>query len=35
MKSMRPFLMFEGNAEAAMNLYVAVFPGAAILEIAR
>ena len=35
MKSMRPFLMFEGNAEAAMNLYVVVFPGAAILEIAR
>lgn len=35
MKSMTPFLMFEGSAEAAMNLYVAVFPGAAILEIER
>jgi predicted 3-demethylubiquinone-9 3-methyltransferase (glyoxalase superfamily) len=34
-KSMRPFLMFEGNAEQAMNLYVSVFPGAAILEITR
>ena len=34
-KSARPFLMFEGNAEAAMNLYVSVFPDAAILEIAR
>jgi predicted 3-demethylubiquinone-9 3-methyltransferase (glyoxalase superfamily) len=32
---MRPFLMFEGSAEQAMNLYVSVFPGAAILEVAR
>ena len=35
MKSVTPFLMFEGSAEAAMNLYVSVFPGAAILEMAR
>ena len=35
MKSMRPFLMFEGNAEAAMNLYVSVFPGAEMLDIER
>ena len=35
MKSVTPFLMFEGNAEQAMNLYVSVFPGAAILEITR
>lgn len=35
MKSMTPFLMFEGNAEAAMNLYVSVFPGAAIREVTR
>ena len=34
-KSMRPFLMFEGNAEAAMNMYVSVFPGAAIVEMTR
>ena len=35
MKSVTPFLMFEGSAETAMNLYVSVFPGAAILEMAR
>ena len=35
MKSMRPFPMFEGNAEQAMTLYVSFFPGAAILEITR
>jgi predicted 3-demethylubiquinone-9 3-methyltransferase (glyoxalase superfamily) len=35
MKSMRPFLMFEGNAEQAMNMYASVFPGAAILDITR
>jgi predicted 3-demethylubiquinone-9 3-methyltransferase (glyoxalase superfamily) len=35
MKSVTPFLMFEGNAEQAMNLYVSVFQGATILEIAR
>jgi len=35
MKSVTPFLMFEGNAEAAMKLYASVFPGAAILEITR
>jgi predicted 3-demethylubiquinone-9 3-methyltransferase (glyoxalase superfamily) len=35
MKSVTPFLMFEGNAEQAMNLYVSVFQGATILGIAR
>ena len=35
MRSMRPFLMFEGSAEQAMNFYVSVFSGAAILEITR
>jgi predicted 3-demethylubiquinone-9 3-methyltransferase (glyoxalase superfamily) len=35
MKSMRPFLMFEGNAEQAMKLYVSVFPGAKMLDIER
>lgn len=34
-KSVRPFLMFEGNAEAAMNFYVSLFPGAEIVSIAR
>jgi len=30
-----PFLMFEGKAEEAMNLYVALIPGSEILEITR
>jgi predicted 3-demethylubiquinone-9 3-methyltransferase (glyoxalase superfamily) len=30
-----PFLMFEGAAEAAMNFYLSLFPGAAIDSIAR
>jgi predicted 3-demethylubiquinone-9 3-methyltransferase (glyoxalase superfamily) len=30
-----PFLMFEGRAEAAMNFYVSLFPGAEILELER
>ena len=34
-KSVRPFLMFEGDAEAAMNFYVSLFPGAEIVSIAR
>src|SRR5687768_1921009 len=34
-KSVRPFLMFEGNAEAAMNFYVSLFPGAEIASITR
>ncbi len=31
----RPFLMFEGQAEAAMNFYISLFPGAEITHIVR
>lgn len=31
----RPFLMFEGRAEEAMNFYVSLFPGAEVNEVAR
>lgn len=34
-KSVKPFLMFEGMAEQAMNLYVSVFPGSEIKRIDR
>jgi predicted 3-demethylubiquinone-9 3-methyltransferase (glyoxalase superfamily) len=34
-KSIAPFLMFESNAEAAMNFYVSLFPGSSIPSIAR
>ncbi len=34
-KSVTPFLMFEGCAEAAVNLYVSAFPGAAVLRMER
>jgi predicted 3-demethylubiquinone-9 3-methyltransferase (glyoxalase superfamily) len=30
-----PFLMFQGDAEDAMNLYVSLFPDSEILEIER
>src|SRR5882672_554494 len=33
--TIRPFLMFEGKAEEAMNFYVSLFPGAKILDIKR
>jgi predicted 3-demethylubiquinone-9 3-methyltransferase (glyoxalase superfamily) len=33
--SVRPFLMFEGRAEEAMNLYVSLLPGSEILDIRR
>jgi len=33
--TVHPFLMFDGKAEEAMNLYVSVFPSAQILDIAR
>jgi len=33
--SVRPFLMFEGQAEEAMNLYVSSFPGGEILDVVR
>ena len=31
----RPFLMFEGKAEEAMNFYVSLFPGGEVLGIVR
>lgn len=31
----RPILMFQGDAEEAMNLYVALFPGSEIIDIVR
>jgi predicted 3-demethylubiquinone-9 3-methyltransferase (glyoxalase superfamily) len=31
----RPFLMFEGKAEEAINFYVSLFPGSRILSIVR
>lgn len=31
----RPFLMFEGKAEEAMNFYVSLFPGSAIADLVR
>jgi predicted 3-demethylubiquinone-9 3-methyltransferase (glyoxalase superfamily) len=34
-KTITPFLMFEGNAEAAMNFYVSLFPGSSIRSIER
>ena len=33
--TVRPFLMFEGRAEEAMNAYVALFDDGAIEEIRR
>jgi predicted 3-demethylubiquinone-9 3-methyltransferase (glyoxalase superfamily) len=30
-----PFLMFQGNAEEAMNFYVSLFPGGEILDVVR
>jgi predicted 3-demethylubiquinone-9 3-methyltransferase (glyoxalase superfamily) len=31
----RPFLMFEGKAEEAMNFYVSLIPGSAVIDIVR
>jgi predicted 3-demethylubiquinone-9 3-methyltransferase (glyoxalase superfamily) len=31
----QPLLMFQGNAEAAMNFYVSLFPDAAVLDVVR
>ena len=31
----KPFLMFEGRAEEAMNFYVSLFPGSEITQIER
>jgi predicted 3-demethylubiquinone-9 3-methyltransferase (glyoxalase superfamily) len=33
--SLSPFLMFDGNAEAAINFYLSVFPGSQTNEILR
>ncbi len=33
--AIRPFLMFEGAAEEAMNLYVSLFPGSRIDSIVK
>jgi predicted 3-demethylubiquinone-9 3-methyltransferase (glyoxalase superfamily) len=30
-----PFLMFQGNAEEAMNFYVSLFPGGEVSEVVR
>lgn len=30
-----PFLMFEGNAEEAMNFYVSLFPNSHVISISR
>jgi predicted 3-demethylubiquinone-9 3-methyltransferase (glyoxalase superfamily) len=35
MQKLTTFLMFEGNAEQAMNLYISVFENSTILEITR
>ncbi|HEY4001837.1 MAG TPA: VOC family protein [Candidatus Xenobia bacterium] len=31
----RPFLMFEGQAEAAMTLYTSIFPDGKVLQVER
>lgn len=33
--TVRPFLMFEGNAEQAMTFYVSLFPDGEIVHVAR
>ena len=33
--TIRPFLMFEGKAEEAMNFYLSLFPNAKVLDIKR
>ena len=33
--TIRPFLMFEGKAEAAMNFYLSLFPGGEVVSIVR
>ena len=35
MDKIAPFLWFDGNAEAAMNLYVSIFDDAKILSVSR
>ena len=33
--SIKPFLMFEGHAGAAMNFYISLFPDAGITDVVR
>jgi len=33
--TVRPFLMFEGKAEEAMNFYVSVFPDSKVTDVTR
>jgi predicted 3-demethylubiquinone-9 3-methyltransferase (glyoxalase superfamily) len=33
--AVRPFLMFEGNAEEALNRYVSVVPGSKIIDLEK
>ena len=33
--SLCPFLMFDGNAEAAINFYLSLFPGSEVNELVR
>jgi predicted 3-demethylubiquinone-9 3-methyltransferase (glyoxalase superfamily) len=35
LQKIKTFLMFEGRCEEAMNFYVSLFPGAAVLDIRR
>jgi predicted 3-demethylubiquinone-9 3-methyltransferase (glyoxalase superfamily) len=35
MQEITTFLMFEGNAEQAMNFYISLFPESAIKSISR
>lgn len=35
MESIRPFLMFQGEAEAALNFYASLFPDTRITDITR
>ena len=35
MTTVTPFLMFQGDCEAALNLYVSLLPGAAITSLTR
>jgi predicted 3-demethylubiquinone-9 3-methyltransferase (glyoxalase superfamily) len=34
-ENVTPFLMFEGTAEAALNLYVRLMPGAVVTRLAH
>jgi predicted 3-demethylubiquinone-9 3-methyltransferase (glyoxalase superfamily) len=34
-QQVRPFLMFEGRAEEAMNFYVSLLPGGEIIDLVR